>query len=93
MDSQPCGSDESEHQEEEVNGLRGTKRGRSQSLDASSTDEESEPESQAKRKRRESEEELSSPETSQDESGYQSDSSHHEVSLHCFQNEPTATNK
>merc|ERR1711976_442332 len=80
MDSQPCGSDESEHQEE-VNSLRGTKRGRSQSLDASSTDEESEPESQAqdKRKRRESEEELSSPETSQDESGYQSDSSHHEM--------------
>lgn len=60
----------------EVNN-RGTKRGRSHSLEAT----EEEVEERAKKKRRESNEEssLSSPDTSQDESGYQSDSSQHEV--------------
>ena len=59
----------------EVNN-RGTKRGRSHSLEAT----EEEVEERAKKKRREStEESSSSPDTSQDESGYQSDSSQHEV--------------
>ena len=71
---------------------RGTKRGRSHSLDSSETVEAVEETtgiilSSAKKKRRESgggngtTEECTSPNTSQDESGYQSDSSQHEV---CF---------
>lgn len=80
MDSQPSIESNSAGEEcDEVNGLRGTKRARSQSLDTSTDEEESEPESQAKKVRRESEEGSSSSDTSQDESGYQSDSSHHEM--------------
>jgi len=75
----------------EVNN-RGTKRGRSHSLEAT----EEEVEERAKKKRREStEESSSSPDTSQDESGYQSDSSQHEMFHPAFRgvaSTPTSQN-
>ena len=63
---------------------RGTKRCRSLSLDTTEDDDENDilDESTKKKRRESSEDSSSSPDTSlEDESGYQSDSSQHEVSF------------